>query len=132
MDKIKFSKRTNYRVYPESLKQEVVKEYLCSDCSKEYLVRKYGLGSRNTVTRWLKKHGDNNDLCILEQKVKLSETMPEETKDPQDLEKKIRQLERELEDTKLLAEAYSRMIDIAEEEYKIPIRKKSDTKQSGK
>jgi hypothetical protein len=37
-------------------------------------------------------------------------------------------LERELEDAKLLAEAYSKMIKKAEEELKIPIRKKHNTK----
>lgn len=48
--------------------------------------------------------------------------------DPKELEKKIHQLQKELEDAKLKVEGYEIMIDIAEKEFKIPIRKKSDTK----
>jgi hypothetical protein len=40
----------------------------------------------------------------------------------------ILQLKRELEEAKLLAEAYKRMIEIAETDLKIPIRKKYNTK----
>jgi hypothetical protein len=38
------------------------------------------------------------------------------------------QLKKELEDARLLAEAYKRIIDKAEQELKINIRKKSSTK----
>jgi len=131
MDEIKFSKRPNYRLYSEEIKKSVVKEYLRTNCSKEYLVRKYGLGSRNTVTHWLKKYGENHELCTLEDKVKLPSVMSKQSQDPQDKEKRIRELEEELKDAKLLAGAYKRMIDIAEQEYKISIRKKPGTKQSG-
>ena len=40
----------------------------------------------------------------------------------------ITALKKELEDAKLLAEGYRRMIEIAEQELKIPIRKKPNTK----
>ena len=40
----------------------------------------------------------------------------------------IAALKKELEDAKLLAEGYRRMIEIAEQELKIPIRKKPNTK----
>jgi hypothetical protein len=43
-------------------------------------------------------------------------------------EQQIAQLKKELEDAKLLAEGYRRMIEIAEQELKIPIRKKRNTK----
>ncbi|OYZ29813.1 MAG: hypothetical protein B7Y24_14455 [Sphingobacteriales bacterium 16-39-50] len=41
---------------------------------------------------------------------------------------RIKQLERQLEDEQLRSEAYNKMIDIAERELNIPIRKKSNTK----
>ncbi len=44
--------------------------------------------------------------------------------------KRIKELERQLEDEKIRAEGYSKMIDIAEDQLKISIRKKSTTKQS--
>ena len=43
-------------------------------------------------------------------------------------QRQIEVLKKELEDAKLLAEGYRRMIEIAETELKIPIRKKPNTK----
>ena len=48
----------------------------------------------------------------------------------EELIKRLKELERRLEDEQLRAEGYSKMIDIAEDQLKITIRKKSDTKQS--
>ena len=55
---------------------------------------------------------------------------PEQTPaaDAKSLEKRIKELERLLEDEKIRSEMLSRMIDIAETEYKIPIKKKPITK----
>ena len=44
------------------------------------------------------------------------------------LEEKIKELERQLEDEKLRSEAYQRIIEKAEKELKVPIRKKPNTK----
>ena len=54
--------------------------------------------------------------------------MADESPDIKELKERIHELERELEDSKLLADAYSRMIKAAEQELKIPIRKKFNTK----
>ena len=53
-------------------------------------------------------------------------------KSKEELLKRIKQLERQLEDAQIRAEGYSRMIDLAEEHLKVKIRKNSNTKQSGK
>jgi hypothetical protein len=45
-----------------------------------------------------------------------------------DSQKSITELERELQEAKFLAEAYRKMIEIAEKEFKINIAKKSNTK----
>jgi hypothetical protein len=44
------------------------------------------------------------------------------------LEEKIRELERQLEDEKLRSEAYQRIIEKAEKDFKVPIRKKPNTR----
>jgi transposase len=44
------------------------------------------------------------------------------------LKKRIFELEKQLKDAELKAIAYSTMVDIAEKEFKIPIRKKLNTK----
>ncbi len=45
-----------------------------------------------------------------------------------DLRNRIRDLERQLEDEQLKSEAYSKLIDLAESEHRIAIRKKANTK----
>jgi len=128
MDKNYFTKRRNYQKYPESIKKAVVQEYESSDCSQAYLSRKYGIGSRTIILHWLKKYGNNRYLSIPEQPQKSQPAMAEDTPEIRALKARIKQLERELEDSKLLAEAYSLMITTAEEQLKIPIRKKFNTK----
>ena len=132
MDENKFTKRHNYRLYPESIKKAVALEYEKTDCSKRYLARKYGLGSVGTVSRWLNEKIDNKEFSKLVTKSKLPMCPSKKSKDSIDKDARIRQLERELEDQKILSEAYRRIIDIAEQDYGISIRKKPDTKQSGK
>lgn len=48
------------------------------------------------------------------------------------LMKRIAELESQLKDAEMKAIAYSTMVDIAEKEFKIPIRKKHNTKPSRK
>jgi hypothetical protein len=48
--------------------------------------------------------------------------------DAEALRRRIKQLERELDDEKLRAEAYARLIELAEREQGISIRKKDNTK----
>jgi len=123
MDEIRFTKRHNYRLYPESIKKAVVKEYESTSCSKNYLVRKYGLGGHPTVTRWLKKYGSGHEFCTLEDKVN-SPAMSKSSAKQKDKDARIQQLEQELSEARLLAEAYKRMIDIAEQKHGIKIKKK--------
>lgn len=127
MDEIHYSERRDYRHYPESLKLALVKEYQSTKTSMAYLKRKYGVSTINSVKYWLNKYGDNDYLSI----PKINPVMTGKTEDSpevQKLKQRIRQLEHELEDAKLLSEAYSLMIKKAEEELKIPIRKKYNTK----
>ena len=46
----------------------------------------------------------------------------------EDLRERVKELERELEDEQLKSEAYSKLIDLAESEHRIAIRKKANTK----
>ena len=53
---------------------------------------------------------------------------PDKEADMNELQKKIKELEKKLLDEQLRSEAYSRMIEKAEQEFKISIRKKTNTK----
>jgi transposase len=115
--------------YSQAFKLQVVEEVLQGEISKEQARRKYGLRGKSAVLNWMRKF----DVAGYKQMPSCFEHMKEEEKKNQSaLEKRVKELERALEDAQLKAEGYNRMIDIAERELKISIRKKSSTKQSGK
>lgn len=119
-------------LYTLELRHQICKEHVEDGVKLADLVRKYNLTSHSLIHDWLRKLGylpgrnkrsqvvyiglENYSLVDKKQdktKVELSE---------------IAALKKELEDAKLLAEGYRRMIEIAETELKIPIRKKPNTK----
>ncbi len=128
MDKHEYSERREHHLYPESLKLAVVREYESTSGSKAYLKRKYGLSGITLINYWLKRYGHNAYLSGHQTFPAMPTEKPEDSAEVQKLKQRIRQLERELEDAKLRSEAYSLMIRKAEEELKIPIRKKYSTK----
>jgi len=120
----------------------IIKEYLRlrSGVSKDEIWRKYtGKADHGCLIRWMRNLGyltSNQQL-----KPKLAENInemgkkvrvaPEVVKDDfevQQMKKRIVELEKQLKDAELKAIAFSTMVDIAEQEFKIPIRKKFNTK----
>ena len=127
----KYVRRTQ-KDYSMSFKLSVVQEYETSQISKEALKRKYGIQGDSTIRRWIDKYGNfdisnksdkpmekskDQELLELRQKAKL-------------LERKNARLEKELEQQDMKAEFFDMMIDIAEKEYHIDIRKNSFPEQS--
>ena len=112
------------KTYTTAFKLKVIKEIL--DGSKKETVRiKYGIKGKSAILNWMRKLGAA-DAAPLSQKALIMEE--QDNLSPAELQKKIKLLERALEDEKLRSEAYRRMIDMAEEQLKIDIRKKSGTK----
>jgi transposase len=120
-----YIKRTQ-RDYSYAFKLAVVQEVENGDLGIKSAARKYGIQSHSTVTIWLRKYGNfdwinkstqkmpktkDQKLFELEQKVLL-------------LEKQKKVLEKKVEQADKKAIFFDMMIDIAEEEFKIPIRKK--------
>jgi len=126
-----YKKRTQ-RDYTLSLKIQVVNEIETGELSTKGAQRKYGIQARSTVVSWLRKYGSfdwenqtpsnmpktpQQELMKLEQKVKL-------------LEKQKKFLEHQVSQADKKAVIFDMMIDLAEKEYNIPIRKNSSPKQS--
>ena len=119
----------NYQYYSTVIKQQIVEEVLGGVLSKEQARSKYGIRGKSSILTWMRKFGVAGCTEIPSS----FEAMKEEEKTNKSaLEKRVKELERALEDAQLKAEGYSRMIDIAERELKISIRKKPFTKQSKK
>ena len=122
--KTSYVKRTQ-KDYPLSLKLQIVESIERGSLSTSQAVKKYGVQSRSTVVKWLRKYGNfdwehqnpltmsktpEQKLLELEVKVKL-------------LEKQKSVLEKQISDANTKSILFDMMIDLAEKEYNIPIRK---------
>ena len=122
--------------YTQEEKMAIIKDYLESNQSKNKIVKKYGIGYGSLVT-WLRIFGvENNKERNKSVMVRKISKMKSDVKNTdakndvnQELLKRIEELEKALEYEKLRSLAYSTMIDIAEEDFKIQIRKKDGAKQ---
>jgi len=110
--------------YNEVLKREVICLVQSGNLTKAEASRKFGIKGHSTILKWIRKfEGPDPPKSFMKEYDKL---------DKKALIKRIKELERQLEDEQIRSFGYSKMIDIAEEQLKIPIRKKPDTKQSRK
>jgi hypothetical protein len=127
------------RHYSTAFKKMVIEEYLATRCSKMSLLKKYGIPFKSAIQKWMRTLG-YPDPYASEFQIDRKATFERQTyncmpsksstdsSDPKMLQKKIAELEKALEDEKLRSEAYQRMIEKAERELNIVIRKKPFTK----
>lgn len=124
--KTNYVKRTQ-KDYSLSFKLQVVQEVERGELSAEGAKRKYGIQGDRTVVNWVKKYGN------LDRELQVKFTM-EKTPEQRliELEAKVRLLEKQkasleqqvkFQNDKAIM--FDIMIDIAEKEFNIPIRKKS-------
>ena len=94
---------------------------------------------RGQLLRWMRKLGYNTDVITrrpnfvtnyiaMPNKKQVNTNRVETDFENLQLKKRIDELEKQLRDAELKAIAFSTMVDIAEKEFKIPIRKKLNTK----
>lgn len=128
-----FVRRTFYSI---ELKHQICKDHIENGLSLRECVDKYNLSCHSLVHDWLRKlgyvAGMNRRTRSAYIGIENFQTLPDKRQKkstpltPE--QEQIELLKKELEDAKLLAEGYRRMIEIAESELKIPIRKKPNTK----
>lgn len=126
-----YTKRSQ-KDYSMSFKLGVVQEIESGELSTTGAQRKYGIQARSTVVNWLRKYGTfdwenqtpsnmpkskEQQFMELEQKVRL-------------LEKQKAMLEKQVERADKKSIIFDMMIDLAEKEYNISIRKNSSPEQS--
>ena len=110
--------------YTEGFNRAVCEDYLRGDLSRRQVEKKYNLGN-SRLTIWLKEFGyEVRKVCFVA--LPAMSDLEKEALSPSDTASK--QLKQQLADALLLAESYRRMIEQAELELKINIRKKSSTK----
>lgn len=124
-----YVKRTQ-KDYPMSFKLQVVSEIERGELTRSQALSKYGIQAKSTIRTWLRKYGN------FDWENQSYKPMP---KSPQqriiELEEKIKLLEKQKARAEYIAERadkkavlFDMMIDLAEREYNIPIRKNSKPK----
>jgi transposase len=127
--------------YSLEFKHLICKEHIEQGTGLNELKRKYQLSSHSLIHEWLRKYKYLPAKYRFERKVKeicienyTQPAMPilppsnQKSDSQKEDNSELKRLKKELEDAKILAEGYERMIEIAEQEYKISIRKKPNTK----
>jgi transposase-like protein len=121
--------KTKVNHFTDELKLQIVQEYLSTVLSQQELMHKYNFRGKNNITNWMRKFGLR---APSEQQIELQRTMAkqtEKTAQERELEAKVQKLEKELDYERLRTLALNTMIDVAERDLKISIRKKAGAKQ---
>jgi transposase-like protein len=121
------------------LKEQIITEYLTQGCGFRKLAAKYGI-SRTTICKWVLIHqGIHNLPPTQKQQTYNTSSMNSSPKkqaansdETAVLQQKMAALEKQLQWEKLRADALDTMINIAEKQLDIQIRKKPCTQQSEK
>ena len=121
--------RQKVKHYPDELKLKVLQEYFSTDKSQRELMVKYKIGGNNTIKKWMRKFdlSEPSEEQIKTQRIMSKEE--EKTVKERELEAKVAQLERELEQERLRTLALNTLINVAERDLKITIRKKYGAKR---
>jgi len=123
-------KRTKLRSISKSQRREIIEDYLSGEETKAEVWRRHTgeEKEKGRLLRWMRQLGylrkaDSENVIPL---IPMPSQKPKRTKE--EMERRIKELEDQLLDSQLKEEAYRRMIDIAEKDLKVSIRKKPNTK----
>ena len=119
-----FCAKWGQRALPDEC-AEAVRQLLEKEQTVEQIVSRFNLSSAQVVYGWIGRHIEE---------ILLSDTPKEPEIDDKELTlsealKEIKRLKKALDLEKMRSAGYSHMIELAEQQFNIPIRKKSGTKQ---
>ena len=140
MDKKIIKKAGKY--FTQEDQHAIIQEMISNGLSKKQIWKKYTgqEEEHGQLLRWMKKLGypilgrpistnfSNQSKIMSAKKKAVKSGQSEESFENLQLKKRFFELEKQLKDAELKAIAFSTMVDIAEKEFKIPIRKKLNTK----
>lgn len=119
-------------MYSSDVKKSVVNAYLAGMGSSRKIGKKFGV-SYVSVSRWVREYGSAICEQALYAKAAILPVMDQDDKlkepDASDQAAEILELKKQLEEERLHNKLLTAMIDIAEDELNIPIRKKYGARQ---
>lgn len=113
-------------IHSQSFRDNVARDYIFGDLSYPQVAEKYGLSSPHKVENWVRSYRKRSKI----EEIEYAPMTEEDKQDQKALKEQIAKLKKQLADAELRALAYDTMIDVAEEQLGIEIRKKPGTKQS--
>ena len=127
--------RNNRLYFSDYEKKLIIEDYLSGNETKQAVWSRYTgyPGENGKIIMWMRKFGiedkfvKNTNFEIMPKQKKNKEQSSEDFETLQ-LKKRIAELEKQLQTAEMKAIAFSTMVDIAEKEFNIPIRKKHNTK----
>lgn len=127
--KSKYVKRTQ-KDYTMQLKLQIVREIEEGIFTISQAQRNYGIQSRGTVVKWLEKYGNFDPHYKVKKTIMKTaeQRLLELEQENRLLKKQKAALEQELANSDKKVILFDMMIDLAEKEYNIPIRKNSNPK----
>ena len=127
--------RNNRLYFTDNEKRIIISDYLSGDETKLAVYNRYtGYPTENgKISTWMRKFGIDDKFikrANFEQMQNRKEELEVESEDFEilKLKKRIEELEKQLRASEMKAIAFSTMVDIAEKQFKIPIRKKHNIK----
>src|SRR5580765_19159 len=109
--------------YSEEFKWRVVQEVLSGKYNKDQARQIYGIKSNCAILYWMRKYSGNEDYRYTHAFANGIKDM-QHSKENQELKERIDQLEEELRRSTLRADIWQKMIEVAEEQLQIEIKKK--------
>jgi hypothetical protein len=128
--------------YSLSERHEIIQDYLSSEITKRLIWQKHTgyVSEHGQIIRWMRELGysektktSNCNFAVQKNEMSTKKNLQvhsDELLENLSLKKRILDLESKLKDAEMKAIAFSTMIEIAEKELKISIRKKFNTKPS--
>ena len=110
--------------YSEEFKRFVCSEFLTGSSTRREIETKYHIGN-SRITYWLREMGYDYSKPGI---VPLPAMADQSKSSLNGKQESLSQVKKELQEARLLAEAYRKMIEVAEHKFKIKIVKKSNTK----
>ena len=103
--------------YSEEFKHQVCREYMTGQYTKSFLSQKYQIRGHSRILSWLKQLGYMKSTVEKESSpVKSEENQKDTTPRCSSESQEIKRLKKELEEKRLEAEMYARMVELAEEQ----------------
>lgn len=122
--------KSKHRVYSETFKLEVLRDYYSGGLSLKFTAKKWGLSCIRLLHSWINRYPVDSESLSLDMETISRFNMPEKEKSREELlEQEVLNLRKALEMEKLRSRAFEKLIEITEKEEGLSILKKGGAKQ---